>query len=106
MAGWLAGWMDRWMGEKFHTYTRTGQYPARLLRPMCRFSHFHAATSYTIDINRAGFDVQALIPGDSLPALSHNNLDDWETDRTRPGVCVSTPACLSLRSSMQMIVFV
>lgn len=33
----------------------------------------------TIAINLAGFDVQALIPCDSLDALSHNNLDDYHS---------------------------
>lgn len=50
-----------------------------------------------ITISRAGFDVQALIPCDSLCALSHSNLDDSHSRGLMVMfVCALSLFCLSL----------
>lgn len=75
----MDGWMDCWMTNFTHAHTKTN-----IRQPCwewCATLCISMQPRAMITINRAGFDVQALIPCDSPSALSHNNLDDYHSRR-------------------------
>lgn len=91
--------MDGLLDDKFHTHAHTKTNITQPSWEWCVASRISMQPRATISINRAGFDVQALIPREPLSALSHNNLDGYHSTRLiqhgRVFVCVFS-SCSSL----------